>query len=368
MRVRSLLLVLVFAGVAALCFASGYFWRQGWKAGLVAIYLRTMPVTWTAGVPKPTRFLKGEDAARPPMARFEPAVAAASGRIFVLGGFHNRQLQATARCDVFDPASNAWSRLPDMPVAVTHAGVAAIGDAIWVAGGFTGNNPGSVTPSVWRYDIAKSRWTPEAMLPEARGAGGLAFVEGELHFIGGLKSDRQTDASEHWSLALEPGAEWRPRAPLPRARNHFSTVVVNESIHVLGGQRGHDGRFADLADHHVYDAAGDAWREAARLPIPRSHSEPGSFYEQGLIILSGGRSNQIPVLFNVDAFDPASGKWRALGGLPQPQRAPVGRVIGQSFFAGMGGSNVHGTDPSSEWRRYPVNELGLKPPTAQPRP
>ena len=356
MRLRSISLLFLFGG---LCFGAGYFWRQGWKAVLVRIYLRNAPVTWTAGVPKPDRVMKGDDAAPPPIARFEPAVAVVAGRVYVLGGFFNGQLHASARCDVFDPNANTWSRLADMPVAVTHAGVAVARGDIWVAGGFAGNNPGSVTAAVWRYDTAANRWSPQAMLPEARGAGGLAFVKGELHFVGGLKADRQSDADEHWSLALEPDAEWRLRAPLPVARNHFSTVAVQDSIHVLGGQHGHDTSFIDVDDHHVYDAGSDSWREAARLRLPRSHTEPGSFHAQGQIVLMGGRSNRIPVLFDVDGYEIATGKWRLLGGLPHPHRAPVGRIVGESLFAGMGGINVHGIDPSAEWRRYPVSELRL---------
>lgn len=362
-RIRSLVLLLAFGAV---CVGIGYFWRVGFKAALVGIYLRTAPVTWTAGVPKPARFLKGEDAGATPIARFEPVVAAAAGRVFVCGGFFNRQLHATSRCDVFDPATNMWTPLENMPVAVTHAGVAVVGEEIWVAGGFVGGNPGSVTPAVWRYHIPTNRWSPGPMLPAARGAGGLAFVNREFHFIGGLRSDRQSDASEHWSLALQPGAAWRPRAPLPNARNHFSTVAVSGTIHVLGGQHGHDASFVDVADHHVYDADADSWREATRLPIPRSHTEPGSFFEQGLIFLAGGRSNRIPVLFDVDAYDPATGKWHAVGGLSQPQRAPVCRVIGSNLYAGLGGINADGIDPSTEWRRYPISELRIAQVTASP--
>ena len=364
-RFHRLLFLLIFG---VLCFGLGYLSRHGIKASLVQIYLRIAPVTWTAGVPKPGRFLNGADAASAPIARFEPGVAAAYGRIFILGGFFNKLLWATSRCDAFDGAANSWTRLADMPVPVTHAGVAVVGEELWVAGGFVGAHPGNVTPAVWRYHIPTNRWFSGPMLPEARGAGGLAFVAGEVHFVGGLKSDRQTDAADHWSISPEPGAEWRARTPLPNARNHFSTVVVGGDIHVLGGQHGHDLSFTDLSDHHVYDASADSWRVAASLPIPRSHTEPGSFFEGGMIFLAGGRSNSIPVLFDVDAYDVATGTWRAVGGLPQGERAPVARVIGANFYAGLGGINVYGIDPSTEWRRYPASELGLAQPLPGTRP
>lgn len=231
-------------------------------------------------------------------------------------------------------------------------------------GGFIGHHPGPPTRAVWRYHIPTDQWHTGPMLPEARGSGGLAFLNGELHFFGGVKSDRQTNANDHWSLKPGPDSVWTPRAPMLTAKNHFGLVVRGESVHLLGGQFGHDVEPEDINDHQIYDASKDSWRNAARLNRPRSHMEPGSFLHQGKVIVSGGRSNLIPVLYDVNAYDPATDTWSELPGLPEPMRAPVLRVVGSALLCGLGGVTKTGTVPSQLWLKFPLGEIESSSPSA----
>jgi hypothetical protein len=106
---------------------------------------------------------------------------------------------------------------------VTHAGVAVVNGEVWVVGGFAGDHPGAATAEVWRYNVAGNAWTPGPPLPEPRGSGALVELDGELHFFGGVKTDRDTDAPSHWALRLdEVPAAWQPRAPMLHPRNHLS--------------------------------------------------------------------------------------------------------------------------------------------------
>lgn len=309
-------------------------------------------------IPRPPVLLEGAKTTPSPIPRFEPSVAAAHGKLYVFGGFDHVSFTASRRCDSFDPASGAWTELAPIPAAVTHAGTAVAGDEVWIAGGFSGNHPGPVTSAVWRYHLVRNSWTPGPLLPQARGGGGLAFVNGELHFFGGLLADRQTDARDHWSLSLSDASlEWKPRAPLAAGRNHFSTAVVGDRVHLIGGQHGHDPIFEDIPAHEVYDAATDAWSQAAPLLRPRSHAEPGTFVHNGRIFVAGGRSNTIPVLHDFHAYDPATNRWEVLPGLPEPLRAPVVRILGDSIYAGLGGATLTGLTPIQDWWKFPLSQL-----------
>ena len=65
-----------------------------------------------------------------PLGLFEAQGAAANGKLYVIGGFYNDAIQATAEVNAFDPAAGTWSRRDDMPQAFTHAGQAVDGDLI----------------------------------------------------------------------------------------------------------------------------------------------------------------------------------------------------------------------------------------------
>src|SRR5258708_7893710 len=63
-----------------------------------------------------------QPAAPLPIARFESAAETVGGKLYVFGGFFNAQVQATTRCDYYDPVTNSWTRIADMPEPLTHTG------------------------------------------------------------------------------------------------------------------------------------------------------------------------------------------------------------------------------------------------------
>ena len=183
--------------------------------------------------------LEWKKAAALPFARVESPAAVVDGKLYLFGGF-TEDLEASNQVDVYDPASDSWTRKKDMPTRLTHLNPAIDGNTIWFAGGFKGKHPGPVTDEVWKYDIASDTWTAGPPLPERRAGGGLAVVERKLHYFGGYKADRDTNAGDHWSLSLEGGKDWQREADLPDPRGHVSAAVLDGKIYALGGDHGHD--------------------------------------------------------------------------------------------------------------------------------
>lgn len=145
-------------------------------------------------------------------------------------GCFTDDLQASDRVDVYDSANDSWARLKDMPTGVTHLIPAQDGSTIWFAGGFKGRHPGPVTDEVWKYDSASDTWTKGPPLPEPRAGGGLAIVKRKLHYFGGYKRDRNTDAGDHWSLSLDGGTDWHREADLPDPRGHVSGSTRRQNV------------------------------------------------------------------------------------------------------------------------------------------
>ena len=133
-----------------------------------------------------------------------------------------------------------WTLIQELPSAITHMNMVLDGRTVWFAGGFKDGYRGHAIAEVWSYDVALDRYTAAPLLPEPRAGGGLAVVDGTLHYFGGLMADRDTDSNDHWVLDLEDwaagSAAWTHAAPMPVPRNQFSSVVFDGKIYAIGGQ------------------------------------------------------------------------------------------------------------------------------------
>jgi N-acetylneuraminic acid mutarotase len=316
------------------------------------------------GEPQPPAPSAWQEAAPLPLPLFESQGAAVGDKLYLFGGFFNEAVQATRSVFAYDPATNTWSPRAEMPVAVTHAGVAVDGSTAWVVGGLVGDYNGGVNPTtsdVWKYDTVADTWSAGPALPAAGGAGGLALENRRLHYFGGLGPDGQSDSGRHWVLDLdEASPQWRPAAAIPVARNHFGTAVVDGRIYAIGGQHGRDETGNNLRDVHVYNPANNRWHAAARLPAPMSHFHPSTAVVDGKILIAGGVTNGRTPLADVLQYDPATNRWSASDPLPAPRKAPVMIVLGGSVYvvAGSPGDNF---PQATTWHRAIVTAAPASP-------
>ena len=289
--------------------------------------------------PAPWPALEWKKGAPSPFARVETPSAVVDGKLFLFGGFTD-DLQASNQLDVYYPANDSWTRKKDMPTRLTHLNAVLDGGTIWLAGGFKGKHPGPVTNEVWKYDLALDAWTPGPPLPESRGGGGLALLEKTLHYFGGYKADRDTNAGDHWSLP-PGGTAWQRESELPVPRGHVSAAVLEGRIYALGGAHGHDKTQIDVNSCHRFDPAAKKWSEIASLPDGRSHFESSTIIHQGRILIVGGRCNSSqPSRNNVDdllEYDPKADAWRVIGTMPQKAMAPAAVIISGRIVVTGGG-------------------------------
>ena len=307
----------------------------------VAIMAMTVPSIGRADEPAwPT--LEWKPAAPSPFARVESPTAVVDGKLFLFGGF-TEDLQASNQLDVYDPTTDTWSRKKDMPTGLTHLNPATHGKTIWFAGGFKGKHPGPVTAEVWKYDIPTDTWSNGPPLPEPRAGGGLAVLEGKLHYFGGYKIDRDTNSGDHWSLPLPGGSAWEREADLPDPRGHVSSEVLDGKMYALGGDHGHDKTQIDVNSCHRFDPATKKWSEIARLPDGRSHFESSTIVYNGRLLVVGGRCNSSQPARNVVAdlleYNPKTDQWRVVGALPENLLAPSAAIILGRIVVTGGGLN-----------------------------
>ncbi len=67
--------------------------------------------------------------------RWEAGTVVLDDKLYVFGGY-KMPTKACKRVDAFDPKDNSWTKLKDMPSAITHMNMVLDGRSVWFAGGF----------------------------------------------------------------------------------------------------------------------------------------------------------------------------------------------------------------------------------------
>lgn len=117
-----------------------------------------------------------------PTARGGGAAAVLDGKIYVAGSRPPRG----ADFAVYDPAQDRWTTLPDIPTQRNHLGVAAANGKIYVIGGrFAAGFNSEITAIVEAFDPNTNTWSRVADLPEPRGGLNALEAMGCIHTFGG---------------------------------------------------------------------------------------------------------------------------------------------------------------------------------------
>jgi N-acetylneuraminic acid mutarotase len=283
-----------------------------------------------------------------PIGKWEPATAVLDGKIYLFAGY-TEGVRSSKRSDFFDPSNGSWTRLQDMPSAISHINAVLDGRTVWFAGGFKDGYRGHTIAEVWNYDIEQDRYTAAPLLPEPRAGGGLVLVGGNLHFFGGLMVDRDTDSADHWVLDLEAwrrvgggSVRWQTAAPMPVPRNQFSAVTIDGKIYAIGGQFHHDSEQLDQARVDIYDPHSDSWTSGPPLPKGHSHAEGSTFVHEGRIYMVGGHTTPEG---GTKSMDPdvltltPGGAWQVVGRLPVPLSSPAAAIVGGKLYVAGGSLN-----------------------------
>ncbi len=266
--------------------------------------------------------------------------AIVDGKLYVFGGFNTNDFVSSTsqRVSVYEPATNTWKRLGDMPTKLTHSPSVVDGHNVYFIGGYDGLHPKNYgTSIVWKYDTLQDNWTTFVPLPVPKGAGAAVLLGREIHFFGGMNQDRTINSGDHFVLNLDaPNPTWRTAAPMPNPRNHLGGVALNGKAYAVGGQLFEEDKVIVQTQVDVYDPVTNTWTTVASLPKPRSQMGEATFVMDGRIIVAGGEDYYNHALADVTAYDPVTNKWTELTPLPAPRRSGVAGVIGSEFIYSTG--------------------------------
>ncbi len=123
--------------------------------------------------------------------RDNPGSAVLDGKIYVFGGRHREANGTTIQgamktVEMFDPATSTWTEMTPMPTGRRAMSVGIIGGKAQVAGGeLNGNTTSGVFEQNEEYDPATNTWRPLTNVPTPKHGAAAATINDTLYIMGG---------------------------------------------------------------------------------------------------------------------------------------------------------------------------------------
>lgn len=241
----------------------------------------------------------------PPLAdgpRQENGVAQLNGEIYVVGGFDENRAIVTD-VEAFNPSTNTWRRLAPLPTALHHPNVAVARGLLYVVGALEGN--GFVATGITlEYNPAANTWTQRAAMPAGtqRGASAVAAIGDRIYVAGGFRGGSIADFSYYDTVANA----WTALPALPLPRDHLVGAAVNGLFYAVAGRNG-----ATLSGAvNIYNPATNMWASGRTMPTPRGGCMGAAV--NGVIHVVGGEGNRAVtsgVFDQHESYDPATDTW-----------------------------------------------------------
>lgn len=248
-----------------------------------------------------------------------------NGRIVVVGGLL-QDSSASPQVDLYDPAADAWSPGPPLPVGLHHAGAGVLGDRAYVVGGYSGT-AWAPQAAVYSLGPGESQWRPEPPLTGPRGALAVASTGDALVAMGGVGSGDvvRTEILERGAAAWRPGPDLRTR------REHLAATAAGGRAYAIAGR---DGTLESNRDSVESLAIGDtSWREEPSLNDSRGGI--GAASPGGRPCVAGGEAPMGRTVDSVECLE--GGAWVVVAELEVPRHGVAVAAVGNRLHVIGGG-------------------------------
>ncbi len=210
-----------------------------------------------------------------PLALSHSAVAADGSTIWMAGGFVGQAAQVpTSRVFWYESETDTWGVAPSLPVAIGGGGLVRSNRNLHYVGGFTERQGASAVDSHWILDLDEPlEWKAAAPIDVARGHAGVVALGQAIYVIGGATRHGVPGTTTRRVSVYDAKKDlWTTAASLPFPRSHFEGATFSHGgrIYVVGGRDDTSELLSqmELSDITVYDPGRDSWAHAPSLPVP----------------------------------------------------------------------------------------------------
>ncbi len=229
-----------------------------------------------------------------PTDRSEMVGVAVDGKAYVVGGFGG-----FGRMESLDPETGEWTEHASIPRGRNHHFAAGYRHKVYVFGGFVGEFFGRFEQSSYVFDPATDTWERLSDLPLDKASGYTAVVLGDLIYLVGGEPSR--------SVAYDPATDTFTTFAAPEgSTDHSQALSYRGELWVMGGRGVAEGERNDV---QIYNPLTRQWR--AGPPLNQERSGFGAAVVSGQMmvvageIIASGRST----LTSLEIFEPATQRW-----------------------------------------------------------
>ncbi len=299
-------------------------------SGIVILPLSSYFNNTSVNTIKTSFWTKGANMLTP---RSEVAGAALGEKIYIIGGFRNiGTLVNTNIVEVYGTQKNIWSTAPPLPVALNHVGAASYSNKLYVIGGYLDKEIPS--NKLFIFDPTINKWQEGKSMPTARAALTANFINGTLYAIGGVSSSGTLKTNEAYNPQTDT---WVEKKPMPTARHHLASAIVDGKLYAIGGRiTSILSFFVNLNNNEMYDPSHDTWNILQPMPSKRSGLAAAAAAANGSIYVFGGE--HLFGTFNKnEKFDPKINKWTSEAPMPTARHGLTAVAINDKIYVVAGG-------------------------------
>jgi N-acetylneuraminic acid mutarotase len=233
--------------------------------------------------------------ARPPMLESAGMAVAVDGKIYAISTITQE----------YDPVALTWTKKASIPNP-TGGGIAVYQNKIYVIG----ENYNQV------YDVETNTWVSKTAMPTWRIGIQANVVGDKIYLIGGM-SDTNSGTITDINEAFDPAADtWTTKEPIPTPVYGYASAVVDNKIYIMGGSAEPPNVVLDLVQ--IYDPQNDSWSSGTSMPTAvRSASAAattGLFAPKRIYVIGGLQSGNGLSLNQV--YAPQTDSWTNGASMP----------------------------------------------------
>jgi len=269
------------------------------------------------------------------------------GEVWVIGGredpnpSQNNDEMATNMVEVYDIANDAWGGGGGMDSAQQYAGSGRVGDLIAVLGDWwpTNTNPRKSSVGMNQvYNLSNSTWYEGASFPSERAVGnaGVAALGDYIYVVGGVSAYGGTNPTNQ-TLRYDPvNDEWAVMANMNRSRWGLTLTEYHGLLYAIGGAMKTSASTwyppVVYDDVEVYDPSNNTWWVLPNMPRALFGHETVVLHDE-LVIFAGSTGSKSDKAWG---YDPTTGIWRKLSDLQIGFFDLTASVLNNSIVMGTG--------------------------------
>ncbi len=263
---------------------------------------------------------------------FEPGTSVHNGKIIIAGGRNGNNVfdQVTQ----YDPQLNTWSELCTLPVELIAPTAKVFGDRLIVTGGSLDGFLNISNETIWLQlvqDVSQYTWVDKNENENYLGRHECNFVQvgDQFYLMGG----RETDVVERYDYSSDT---WTALGSAPKFFSHFQAIEYQGLVWVIGAIEGGNYPY-DTPNNHIwmYDPLTDDWIQGPEIPAERVRGSTGAVLYNDKFYIVGGNTNGHAggYVSWFDEFDPATGTWLTLDSAPRARDHFHAVLVGDKMYA-----------------------------------